>query len=327
MEYPKISIVMPVYNEENKIEACLCSIRNQDYPQENIEIVLVDDDSTDKTLEIARNFNVKIIKNGRRDYDIGKSLGIKNSSNEYIIFLDADNILPSMDWFNKMIKPFQKNLDIIGAQPIWFTYNKKDKLADRYATLFGITDPTTIYFKKRDRLMLIEKKWNLIKNYEEIDNFFLVEFNTDNLPTIGSVGFITKKEHLLKTNYDPAFSHLDCVYDLVKQGYTNFAMVKLDIVHLHADTVKFFIDKLRRNMKIYIRDHKKRRYIWKVSLFTFIFGTLAMLTFIVPFYHSFRGYLKIKDNAWLLHPYICFRVAWMYILLTLNWKINELFEC
>jgi len=326
MEYPKISIVMPVYNEEDKISSCLESIRNQDYPQENIEIVLVDDDSSDKTLEIAKNFNVKIIRNGKRDYDIGKSLGIKNSSNEYIMFLDADNILPSKDWFNKMVEPFQKDLDIVGAQPIWFTYNKKDSLSDRYATLFGITDPTTIYFKKRDRLMLIEKEWNLVGEYEDVGNSFLVKFDNNNLPTVGSVGFTIKKEHLLKTNYDPAFSHLDCVADLVKQGYTNFAMVKLDVIHLHAGTIKSFLDKLKRNMKIYIRDYKKRRYTWKVSPFTFIFGTLAMLTFIIPFYHSFKGYLKIKDNAWFLHPYICFRVAWMYVLLTLNWKINSLFK-
>ena len=164
MEYPKISIVMPVYNEEDKIKDCLESIRNQDYLQENIEIVLVDDDSSDRTLEIAKNFNVKIVRNGKRDYDVGKSLGIKNSSYEYIMFLDADNILPSKDWFKKMVEPFQSGLNVIGAQPIWFTYNKKDSLSDRYATLFGITDPTTIYFKKRDRLMLIEKEWNLKEN-------------------------------------------------------------------------------------------------------------------------------------------------------------------
>lgn len=326
IKYPKISIVIPVYNEEDKIKRCLESIRSQDYPQENIEIVFVDDDSTDNTLKIAKKFKIKYVRNGKHDYDIGKSLGIKNSSNEYIMFLDADNILPCRDWFKRIVEPFQKNLDIVGAQPIWFTYDKDDPLVNRYATLFGITDPTTIYFKKRDRLMLIEKKWNLVRNYKETDTFFLINFNINNLPTIGSVGFITRKDYLLKTNYSPTFSHLDCVHDLVIQGYNKFAMVKLDIIHLHSTTIKDFLGKLRRNMNIYIRDYKQRRYTWKVSPFRFVFGTLVMLTFIIPFYHSIRGYLKIKDKAWFLHLYICFRVALMYSIFIIKWKIKDLLK-
>jgi len=320
---PTISIVMPVYNEERNISRCLQAIREQDYPQDRIEIVIVDDNSTDRTVEIAKNYDVKIAMNGKRDYDTGKSIGIINSSNEYILFLDADNFLPTKDWLNRLVEPIMIEKNLVGAQPIWFTYNRKYPLADRYATLFGITDPLTIYLKKRDRLMLSEDKWNLVKNIVEKNNYFLATFNLKNLPTIGSVGFIIRKELLLKTNYKPSFSHLDCISDLVMQNHNKFAMVKLDIIHLHSRTIKEFFGKLRRNMQIFLRDYNVRRYKWESTKSELFFAVLVMLTFVVPFYHSIKGYKKIKDSAWFLHPYICFRLVIMYSIMMLKWRIKN----
>ncbi len=180
MKYPNISIVMPVYNEEEKIEKCIKSIREQDYPQEKIEIVFVDDDSTDRSVEIAKKFKIKLVRNGKRDYDIGKSLGIQNAKGEYIMFLDADNILTKRDWIKRIMAPLLQDKTIIGSQPLWFKYNKDDDFFDRYCTLFGITDPLTIYLKKNDRLMLWQKKWRNTFS-KEFKDFFLVKFNKKNI--------------------------------------------------------------------------------------------------------------------------------------------------
>lgn len=322
MKLPKISIVMPVYNEEEKIEGCLESIREQEYPQEKIEIVLVDDNSTDNTLGLVKKFKVKIVKNGARDYDIGKSIGIKNASGEYVTFLDADNVLPSRDWIKKIISPLLEDNSIIGSQPLWFKYNSEDKFFDRYCTLYGITDPLTIYLKKRSALMLWEKKWK-VGLIEEKENYFVTEFSKENLPTIGSVGFTIKKKYLLETNYTPSFSHLDCMQDLLKYGKNKFAMVKTEIIHLHSATFKDFLGKLKRNFNIFIRDFDKRRYKWEAPLLKKIYATTVMLTFIVPFYHSVRGYLKIKDLAWFIHPFVCFIVMLNYIKIFMSWKLKN----
>ena len=325
MKLPSISVVMPVYNEEDKIANALESIRMQDYPQEKIEIVLVDDNSTDKTLEIAKKYNVVYCRNGNHDYDIGKSIGIKKAKNEYLLFLDADNFLPHKNWLKKLIRPMLLEKDVIGAQPIWFTYNREYPLTDRYCILFGITDPLTIYLKKKDRLMLYEKKWNLINGYIEKDGYFIVRFKQNNLPTIGSVGFITKKEYILKTDYSPKFSHLDCMIDLINHGKNKFAMVKLSIIHLHSATIKDFLYKLNRNMDIFLKDREKRRYTWMTSKLRLTLATLEMFTFLVPFYHSLKGFIKIKDVAWFLHPYICFRVAWMYSFKIIKYNLKHNF--
>lgn len=325
MKYPMLSIVMPVYNEEKKIEACLKSIREQDYPQDNLEIVFVDDDSTDKTLEISRKYNIKIFRNGKHDYDIGKSIGIKAAKGEYIMFLDADNILTRRDWIRMIITPLLEDSSIIGSQPLWFKYNKNNKFFDKYCTLYGITDPLTIYLDKRDRLMLWEDKWK-IGTIKQEKNYFVAKFNPDNLPTVGSVGFTIKKEYLLKTNYDPAFSHLDCMQDLVRQGFRKFAMVKLDIIHLHSSSFSDFINKKKRNLSIFMRDFKIRRYKWESSFAKKAYAAIAMATFILPFYHALRGYIKIRDLAWFSHPLICFIVIMIYIKDFSLWKIKNLFD-
>ncbi|MDD5012035.1 MAG: glycosyltransferase family 2 protein [Candidatus Nanoarchaeia archaeon] len=321
MEYPKISVIMPIYNEEKKIQKCLESIREQDYPQDKIEIVFVDDDSTDKSLEIAKKYKIKYVRNGAHDYDIGKSLGIKEATGEYITFLDGDNILPNKDWFKKMIQPLIEDKSIIGSQLMWIKYDKSYPFFDRYCTLYGITDPLTIYLEKRGHLMLWEKKWKLglVKDNE---NYSIAEFNEKNLPTIGSVGFTIKKEYLLKTDYDPAFSHLDCMQDLIKLGLKRFAIVKQDIIHLHSSSYSDFIGKLKRNLNIFMRDYKKRRYKWEAPLWKKAYATFAMGTFIIPFYHATRGYLKIHDVAWFAHPFICFSVITKYLKIFLFWKLG-----
>jgi len=321
MKLPKISVVMPVYNEGNKIERCLRSIREQDYPQDKIEIIFVDDNSSDDSVKKAKKFNITLVKNGAHDYDIGKSLGIQKAKGEYVLFLDADNILTRKDWIIKVIKPLLKDDKIIGAQPIWFKYNKKDNFFDKYCSLFGITDPLTIYLNKRDRLMLWEKKWKVV-NSKEFSDFFLVKFNKKNLTTIGTVGFIIKRDYLLKTNYKPSFSHLDCMQDLIRLGYNKFAMVKLDIIHLHSGSFSEFLGKLKRNFDIFIRDFEKRRYKWEASFFRKVYAVFIMSTFIIPFYHSLRGYLKIKDIVWFSHPFICFIVIVTYCKIFIFWKLG-----
>ncbi len=321
MRYPKISIVMPVYNEEGKIERCLRSVRKQDYPQDKIEIVFIDDDSTDNTLKIAKKFNIKIVRNGAHDYDIGKSLGIQKSTGEYIMFLDGDNILTRKDWIKKIISPLLEDKTLIGSQPLWLKYNKKDKFFDRYCTLYGITDPLTIYLNKRDKLMLWERKWK-IGLVKEKPGYFVAEFGRENLPTIGTVGFIIKRSYLLRTNYKPAFSHLDCMQDLIKLGLRKFAMTKLEIIHLHSKSFSDFIGKLKRNFNIFIRDFDKRRYKWEAPLTRKLYAAIAMSTFLIPFYHSVRGYAKIKDIVWFAHPFICFVVIVNYIKIFVSWKLG-----
>jgi glycosyltransferase involved in cell wall biosynthesis len=91
MTDPLVSVVITTKNEENNIEKCLTSITEQTYP--NIEVVVVDNNSTDSTFKIALNFTDKVFNKGperssQRNYGITKI-----ACGKYILFLDADMIL------------------------------------------------------------------------------------------------------------------------------------------------------------------------------------------------------------------------------------------
>jgi cellulose synthase/poly-beta-1,6-N-acetylglucosamine synthase-like glycosyltransferase len=61
-KFPKVSFVIPALNAENFLPSCIISIRTQHYPQNKIEILIVDGGSTDRTLEIAKKYNAVILK-------------------------------------------------------------------------------------------------------------------------------------------------------------------------------------------------------------------------------------------------------------------------
>lgn len=93
---PKVSIIIPARNEEHNIGRLLESINSQDY--KNYEILVVDDDSTDKTGEISKGLGARIIIPGKLPQDwLGKPWacyqGANNATGELFIFLDADTFL------------------------------------------------------------------------------------------------------------------------------------------------------------------------------------------------------------------------------------------
>ena len=94
----KISIILPLYNSEQYLERCINSIINQTY--ENFELILIDDGSTDKTLEKIKEYEKKdsrivIITKKNSGVSDSRNIGILNSSGKYITFVDSD------DWLEK----------------------------------------------------------------------------------------------------------------------------------------------------------------------------------------------------------------------------------
>lgn len=96
-----VSIVIPVYNEEKYIEGLINSLLKQDYDKEKIEILFVDGNSSDKTIEIINKkmskeeIKYRVINNTKRIQPCAVNIGIKNSQNDIIIRLDAHSEYPS----------------------------------------------------------------------------------------------------------------------------------------------------------------------------------------------------------------------------------------
>lgn len=107
-----VSVVIPIYNEENYIEKCLNSVLRQDYPYSNMEINLVDGMSGDNTISIIHRYmeqydHIHLFENPHKTVQYALNIGIRGSVGEYIVRLDAhaeyaeDYVSKCVEYLNK----------------------------------------------------------------------------------------------------------------------------------------------------------------------------------------------------------------------------------
>lgn len=101
VEGPLVSVIIPAYNEEDYLPDCLKSIQNQTY--KNIEVIVADNNSTDKTSEIAKVFGTKVVKVEKKNVAVVRNADAKVAKGDILFFIDADTIL-SFDSIEKLIK-------------------------------------------------------------------------------------------------------------------------------------------------------------------------------------------------------------------------------
>lgn len=88
---PSISVIIPVYNRENLVTSCIESILKQTY--EHREIIVVDDGSTDNTLNVVKQYqnDIKIIHIKNGGSPAARNAGLKHASGDYIAYIDSDD--------------------------------------------------------------------------------------------------------------------------------------------------------------------------------------------------------------------------------------------
>ncbi len=125
-EYPKVSIIVPAYNEEATIAKTIKSLLKLDWPKNKLEILVIDDGSEDKTYSIAKRFKSKRVKvftkknGGKAD---ALNYGLERCSGELVAALDADSFV-SPDALKKMIGYFQKSR-VMAVTPSLKVYKPK----------------------------------------------------------------------------------------------------------------------------------------------------------------------------------------------------------
>lgn len=171
----KVSIVIPIYNVEKYIRNCIESVINQSY--KNIEIICVDDCGNDNSINIVKQYKDNRIKIIRHEYNKGlavtRNTGIKNSTGDYIYFLDSDDYIHKDTILDLLNNAVENNADIT------FSLNEDH-------IMLGTEKPIIV----KQHLDLKSTKQNFIVNKEN----FLFYFNT--IPTV-SWNKLLKKSFLL----------------------------------------------------------------------------------------------------------------------------------
>ena len=114
-----LSVIIPVYNVQSYVEECLQSVIDQDLVSDEFEIIIVNDGSTDNSLEICEKFskshpNITIINQKNAGLSAARNKGLHNAKGKFIYFIDSDDFI-SAGYFSQILAYVQKhNVDFIG---------------------------------------------------------------------------------------------------------------------------------------------------------------------------------------------------------------------
>ena len=100
-----ISIIIPVYNEEKSISECLTSLQGQTL--QGGEVIVIDDGSTDHTVELVKKFEVTLLKQNHQGPGAARNLGAKKTKGDILVFVDADMTF-APDFVEKLIAPIRE---------------------------------------------------------------------------------------------------------------------------------------------------------------------------------------------------------------------------
>ncbi len=140
----KLTIAIPAHNEEAKIADCIQSIldQNLDFP---FEIIVINNASTDKTEEIVRKMNIKVINVPTKGLYYARSAGLNYAQSEFMIYLDADTRLKK-GWIQQILTYLEKHQDVVAVSSN-FKYYDADYIQGLILTILQWTvTPLTLLF-------------------------------------------------------------------------------------------------------------------------------------------------------------------------------------
>lgn len=151
---PKVSVVVPVYNEEKHISRCLDSLLSQDFPPQLLEIIVIDGLSTDKTREIIKKYQkdykmIRLIENAKGIQSCALNKGIREAKGEIIIRVDA-HVQYARNYISTCIEVLENNnaWNVGGIQnAVGDNYTSK-VIAAAITSPFGVGDASFRYTTK-----------------------------------------------------------------------------------------------------------------------------------------------------------------------------------
>ena len=162
----KISIIIPMYNAEKYIARCLESVINQSF--NDIEIIIVNDGSTDKSLEICRKYaevdeRIVILNKENNGVSVARNQGMNVATGEYVMFVDSD------DWIDEsMCQDLYKRISECNADICFCNNIKEYGNKSEYIDFGDSKDVINLDEIKEVILSLIEEKDKKIAHRREL---------------------------------------------------------------------------------------------------------------------------------------------------------------
>lgn len=304
----KVSIVVPIYNVEMYLEKCIESLINQTY--DNIEIILVDDGSTDNSHNICKNYaqkdnRIKLIHKENGGLSDARNVGIENATGKYITFVDSDDWL-SYDYCEIMVKHMnEENVDIVMAKLVSVynddyvfvhksNYNKNVytnlEALEKFEDTVNVVAVAKLYKKE----LFNNLRYKVGKIHEDEFMFHKIFFEAKNVLALDSALYAYRQRENSITTAKYSLKRLDALealedrmifydenklYELKEKTravYMYFLKKNIkEIVGNDIDDKEKYIENLMNKLKDNYKVCKKTKYI---SLRFYIFSKLSMFS-------------------------------------------------
>ena len=290
MSNPYFSVIIPFYNKEKSLEACIESLLLQDFPKDNYELITVNNNSTDNSLAIIKKYpQIQVIHEALQNPYAARNTGILHAAGSVMVFTDADvEVRP--DWLSRIHQAIEKNgYDILIG---WYMPARPIKLLQIHGLL--ISERIQRALRQNDPSML----------------------------TACAANLIIKKEIFLKENLFQNTSNSEDMYFTIrclKKGYRvgfdeNIGIKRNDIDSIGIFLLKNFIYGCSnaRDIKLNLSFAGKLKYIFITIKFVFKYFPVGVGLLLITFFY-FSGYFlsKIKvlsprSVSILVHKYTVF---------------------
>ena len=261
---PKFSIIVPVYNVEKYIKKCLDSIFSQSF--KDFEVIVVNDGTKDKSMDIAKKYDVIIINQENQGLSAARNSGVKKAKGDYLIFVDSDDYIEK-DLLKEINKSLDNNPDIVRYQvkdiindkEIEYKekdfYNKNGVEAFELITGYHYFEPAWLYAIKRK--YYLDNRFEFKKNtyHEDFGLIPLVIIKSKIVNSINYFGYCyVQRDGSIMTSpsYDKTIKKVD-------DSFTHFKYLISESKKLDLDT-SYFNSFISNSLILKILDLKKDDY-------------------------------------------------------------------
>ncbi len=250
-----ISVIVPFYNSEKYIDNCLQCLLKQDLSRP-IEIILIDDASTDNSLKILKKYDFQNIKLYNLKKNSGpataRNLGLKNANGDFVFFLDVDDMIETNTLSLLYYSAIEKNYDLTICDSKWIE-NSKNQRSNIYSfDADKVIESREITQRMKERIFynsksistggILGSKGKLIKN--SVIKKYKIKFE-ENLRYLEDEVFL----------WD-LLAHIDKIKYIRKQLYSYFVYPHVNSAIIEGLNLGFPISKFKL-----IRDHIKQSFL------------------------------------------------------------------